>query len=316
MPLKTPNFWSEKSFASLLLTPLSWLYRLASRAAKAFKRPYKASIPVLCIGGVVAGGSGKTPAVHAVIDLIRENGLYQNPVILTRGYGGTLKGPTLVDPDIHDYSDVGDEPLLHATHAPTIVSADRAAGARLAELSGADVIVMDDGFQNPTLEKTWSYLVIDAKQGTGNGHILPAGPLRESLSGALARCDGVIYTNGTAALHGDKAFFPTRLTVTSVPDGTRDYYAFSGIGYPEKFRTTLQENGMRLSGFQAFPDHHPYTAEDIEGVLREADGAQLITTEKDFVRIPPQFRHRVEVLPVVLTFDDADAFLQSWNAAR
>ncbi|PZO81908.1 MAG: tetraacyldisaccharide 4'-kinase [Micavibrio aeruginosavorus] len=315
MPLKTPDFWNKKSVVSYLLIPVSWLYRLGSRISRAFKRPYKASIPVLCIGGVVAGGSGKTPTVHAVVDLIRENGTYQNPVILTRGYGGILKGPTLVDPDIHDYSDVGDEALLHAAHAPTIVSADRAAGVRLAELSGADIIIMDDGLQNRTLAKTWAYLVIDAKQGIGNGHILPAGPLRESLRSALSRCVGVIYTNGTAAHHGDKPCFPTRLTVTSVPDGTRDYFAFTGLGYPEKFRTTLQENGMRLSGFQAFPDHHPYTAEDIEDVLRQADGAQLITTEKDFVRIPPQFRHRVEVLPVVLTFDDADAFLQSWKTA-
>ncbi len=315
MPLKAPIFWSKDTFASRLLTPLSWLYRLGSKIGRAFKRPYKASIPVLCIGGVVAGGSGKTPMVHAIIDLIRERGLYQSPVILTRGYGGTLKGPTLVDTDVHDYSDVGDEALLHAAHAPTIVSADRAAGARLAELSGADIIIMDDGFQNNTLAKTWAYLVIDAKQGVGNGRILPAGPLRESLQSALSRCDGVIYTNGAAAFHGDTPFFTTALTVTSIPDGTRDYFAFSGLGYPEKFRMTLQENGMRLSGFQAFPDHHPYTAEDIEDVLRQADGAQLITTEKDFVRIPPQFRHRVEVLPVVLTFDKADAFLKGWKAA-
>lgn len=308
MPPKTPAFWQERtSPLSLFLSPLSWLYACAISLKLRFANPYKSKLPVLCVGGIVAGGSGKTPIVSALVELLERKGLFHRPVILTRGYGGRLKGPTLVDITRHEAMDVGDEALLHARLAPVIVARDRAAGAKLAEAMGADIIIMDDGFQNTALSKDFSLIVIDATYGLGNGRLLPAGPLRECMKTALNRAQCVVYTNGHLSVQGEKPSMTTSLSISAHPDRSKSYIAFAGIGRPEKFFDTLRREGYSLSRCIAFPDHHPYTDKDLMNL--SATGESLITTEKDFVRLPEDFRHKVSVLPIVLSFDDEECLL-------
>lgn len=306
MPPKTPEFWQHRTWRSALLLPLSWIYSSVYTLKTRFSKPYRSRLPVICIGGIVAGGSGKTPVLHALADLIQAQDIYNRPVILTRGYGGTLKGPTKVDVSVHSAADVGDESILHAARLPTIVARDRAAGARLAEAMGADVILMDDGMQNTTLAKTLSFAVIDAAYGTGNGWILPAGPLRETMNSALKKIDGVIITGGMLPLSLPKPVLQTRLSITSHHDKNRTYYGFAGLGRPEKFRQTLESNGFRLVGFRSFADHHKYSRKDIETLLSHAGVHRLITTEKDIVKIPTEFHDRIDVLKISLAFEDAD----------
>lgn len=301
MPLKTPSFWARRGLVARLLLPLSFLYVAVHKLKTKLAKPYKSTVPVLCIGGVVAGGSGKTPVVHAILALIRGHALFENPVILTRGYGGDLMGPTLVDLSVHTAREVGDEAILHAAHAPTIVSRDRAQGAILASMMDADVIIMDDGLQNTSLEKNMSFLVLD-KQGLGNFYLLPAGPLREPLEDAEAKCALVI----------DK----TAIRVVSDHNKAKSYYGFAGLGRPEKFKRTLEGNGFTLAGFTAFADHHAYTAKDVERLKALAHGARLITTEKDFVKIPAEFHSDIDVLQIVHEFEDTSVILDHLKSLR
>ncbi len=309
MPLKTPSFWRSKNILAFLLLPFSGLYLIGHKIKTAFAKPYTSSLPVLCIGGVVAGGSGKTPAVHAILKLFHDYKLFERPVILTRGYGGSLKGPTLIDPEYHHYSDAGDEALLHAYYAPTVLSCNRADGAQLAEAMGADIIIMDDGLQNGTLSKDMCLLVAG---DMGNGFMIPAGPLREPLPDAVSKCAGIILTGGN--IQSEKPVFSTRITVVSENDKSIPYFGFAGLGQPEKFKKTLEENGFTLSGFESFADHHPYTRLDMEDLLKKAGSAALITTEKDFVRIPQDYRDKVHILSIVMSFDDEASVLNLLKA--
>ena len=301
---ETPDFWQKNGLLSRLLLPFSWLYLAGHILKTKTARPYKGSIPVICVGGLVAGGSGKTPVVHALLKLARNDMKFENPVILTRGYGGVVQGPSLVDVHHHNYMDVGDEALLHAAHAPTIVSKDRAAGLRLAEAMGADLVIMDDGLQNSSIVKTISLAVIDAQYKFGNGQILPAGPLREPVSMAFAKCDAVILTNGETSID-HKNIFKTSLKIISENEKSRTYTGFAGLGQPEKFRHTLEQNGFKLSDFVSFPDHHPYTPEEILSLLERAGTNALITTQKDLVRIPAHLWNTIHTLNIELLFDDS-----------
>lgn len=303
---ETPDFWQHRGLAAYALLPFSWLYNAGYCIKQKLARPYKSNLPVICVGGIVAGGSGKTPVVHAILKLAREEMGFVNPVILTRGYGGAVQGPSLVDPHAHNYTDVGDEALLHVTQAPTIVSKDRAAGLRLAEAMGADLVIMDDGLQNTSVVKTLSFAVVDAQYKFGNGFMLPAGPLREPVACALSRCDAVILTNGSAVI-GDGVTFNTTLGIVSTNDKTIEYVAFAGLGHPEKFKKTLEANGFNLAAFRAFPDHHPYTPEEIEELLRVSGNSTLITTQKDLTRIPAAFWNDIHVLKIEVSFTDKAA---------
>jgi tetraacyldisaccharide 4'-kinase len=306
MPPSTPSYWKNRNPIALCLWPLSLFYGAIGGLKCA--KPYKSSLPVLCVGGIVAGGSGKTPTAHALLRLIEERGLYQRPVILTRGYGGNLKGPTKVDLDIHTATDVGDEAILHARRAPTIVSKDRAAGAKLAEAMGADIIIMDDGLQNTDLHKDISFVVIDAAQGVGNGFLLPAGPLREKLSCALKKCAAVIVTNGHTDMNfGATPVIHAHYAVISDHDQSKSYYGFAGLGTPEKFERTLQKNGFKLTGFSPFPDHHAYSENDFKNLIVKAGQSRLITTEKDAARLPPGFLQNVDVVMIEAVLDRANA---------
>lgn len=315
MPLKTPAFWAGKNMIAKALRPLSCIYLFGHRIKEALAQPYKSGIPVLCIGGIVAGGSGKTPTVHAVIDLIREQGLFENPVILTRGYGGSLKGPTLVDLSVHGVADVGDEALLHASRAPTVVACDRSRGALLAEAMDADIIVMDDGFQNNSLEKTLSFLVIDSSQGLGNGYYLPAGPLREPLEDALTRCALVVRTGeGEQFPLLDKPSVKATMQIVSANDHGKTYLAFAGLGHPEKFKDTLERDGFKIARFVPFADHHPYSRADIAALKK--DGLPLITTEKDFMRVPVEEQDDIDVLGISYRFETPQIVVDHLKALR
>lgn len=315
MPLSTPKFWHKRwSVMSILLIPFSWLYQLAHAINIARQgTPYKSKIPVICIGNAIAGGSGKTPTVMALIKIIRENNLAKNPVILTRGYGGDITTPTLVDRNKHNAENVGDEALLLAQHAPTIIAQNRAEGAKFAEDNKHDLIIMDDGLQNNRLHKDISFLVVDRQIDFGNNRILPAGPLREPLAKILPRIDSIICIG--RKFHSDKPVFEAAIEPQNTLDTSKTYIAFAGLGYPEKFKNTLLDLGVNLVGWHAFPDHYPYTEKDLEILKTHANDldATLITTEKDFVRLPQNYKDEIETLPITLNFkstNDITAFLK------
>lgn len=293
----------------MILSPLSCAYYAGHKIKWSLSKPYKSGIPVLCIGGIVAGGSGKTPTLHAILKLIHEHGLFKKPVILLRGYGGTMKEPVIVDLQNHDFHNVGDEALLHAALATTIVSAERAEGAKLAEEIGADIILMDDGLQNNTIQKDVSMLVINGGQGLGNGKMIPAGPLREPLCDALDRVDAIIQIHGNAP-STQKPVLNAHIKPIVHLDKARSYFGFAGIGDPDKFKNTLLDIGLDVKDFVHFADHHPYTSNDIDRLRRQAKGNTLITTAKDYIRIPASFREGIEILPIELTFDAPDDVLK------
>jgi tetraacyldisaccharide 4'-kinase len=305
--MRAPDFWKRDGLAARVLAPLGALYGLSVRARQARAKPYRSKARVLCVGNLTAGGSGKTPVAMALARMLETRG--QTVVFLTRGYGGRLSGPVRVDPTRHSAVDVGDEALLLAAVAPTVVSRDRARGAEFADTLGAQAIVMDDGFQNFQLAKDLSIVVIDAESGFGNGRLIPAGPLREPVEQGLQRADAV-------ALMGDGAFaLPAfggpvfrAVLCPSAPVGLsgRAVFAIAGIGRPEKFFRTLEAMGARVIGTKAFPDHHPYTAQEIEDAKREAANARalLVTTEKDIVRIEATRRDGIVGVPVRAVFAD------------
>ena len=310
MPFKTPKFWyAPTGLKAYALTPLAWLYQIAHRLNQSFKpAPYKASIPVICIGNAVAGGSGKTPTAIAIMALIKENNVVQNPVFVTRGYGGDNQEAYEVDVQNYDVTASGDEAYLLAQHATTIIAKNRADGAKLAESLNSDLIIMDDGLLNNFLHKDITFLVIDRAVDFGNGKTIPAGPLREPLSRILPKSDAVICIG--AALHSDKPVFEATIIpeVTTI-DTTQKYIAFAGLGRPEKFKHTLEDLGANIIGWHEFADHHAYNTDEINGLLKEANtkNATLITTEKDHVRLPKSLKSQVQALPITLNFSNKNA---------
>jgi tetraacyldisaccharide 4'-kinase len=300
--------------ASSLLAPLGALYGLAGRRRIAGTVPQQVAAPVVCVGNLVAGGAGKTPVGLALIAALRANGI---PVhALTRGHGGRETGPLRVDPVRHTAADVGDEALLLAGAAPCWVARDRVAGAQRAVAAGAGTIVMDDGFQNPTLHKTLALIVADGAVGFGNGRLVPAGPLRERVADGLARADALVILgedrHGLAALAGGlpvlKAWLEPDPAAAARLAG-RDVLAFAGIGRPEKFFATLEALGARVVERAPFADHHPYRPAEVAALIDRAAaaGALPVTTAKDAVRLPPELRGGVAVLPVSVRWEDEGA---------
>lgn len=314
--MKTPQFWQRDSKSLLpdLLTPVAWLYGGISRCHRASQKSAQVSEPVICVGNVVAGGAGKTPVAIAVARLFLAEG--KRPHFLTRGYGGSLMGPIRVVLDVHTFQEVGDEPLILAETAPTWVAKDRVAGARAAAEAGADVIIMDDGFQNPTLEKDFSLLVLDAEYGVGNGRLIPAGPLRETLAAGLCRADAVILVgenpdnNLKNQLNNIKPVFKSRLVPRESIDGIsgEKVVAFAGIGRPEKFFQSLKDAGCGLINHFSYADHHIYKKEEIMTMVEAAatENAALVTTRKDYVRLSLEAKMMVTVFDVDMTFAAPD----------
>ena len=309
--MKTPSFWysNEKSLRSTLLLPVAQLYDTINTIKRAYTTPLQLPIPVICIGNAVAGGAGKTPVCLHIGQMLREKGI--NAVYLSRGYGGTVKDRALlVNPDKHTAAMVGDEPLLLASILPTIVSPNRVLGAQLALKKNAEVIIMDDGYQNPSLFKTLSILVIDGTQVYGNNRLIPAGPLREKASSAMARAHMVIVINRTNAvplMPREKAiYYATTQFKNAALFKQKKLYAFCGIARPEKFFNMLSNLGAKLVATKAFPDHHPYSISELNQLLIESttEKAVLVTTEKDLMRIPKDLHDCMITADLELKFDN------------
>lgn len=307
MNFKTPKFWHKRwNIISILLIPVSWLYRLGHKINMALQgTPYKSTLPVICVGNAIAGGSGKTPSVMALIKIIKDNDLTKNPVILTRGYGSDNVAPVLVDPAVHSFKDVGDEALLLAQHAPTIIAKNRADGAKFIEgMNNPDLIIMDDGMQNNRLHKDINFLVIDRQIDFGNNRILPAGPLREPLAHVLDKTQAILCIG--RAFHSDLPVFESHIAPKSIPDSDQSYVAFAGLGYPDKFKNTLLDHNINLAAWYPFADHYAYTQNDEDDLKDRAlnKNAQLITTEKDYVRLSSNFQKQVVPFAIELQLND------------
>lgn len=307
--MKAPGFWQAGGWQVALLAPFERITRALS--ARRVARPgYDCGIPVFCAGNASTGGAGKTILAR---DLLAR--LPGRPFALTRGYGGRLRGPLLVDPARHSAADVGDEALLLAATAPTILARNRAAGARFAVAHGASAIVMDDGLQNPALQKSASFLVVDGGQGFGNGHLLPAGPLREPVAAAARRCAAAVLigpdtTNAAASLPPGLPVLRASLrpSCATLAPGS-PVIAFAGIGRPEKFFASAAELGLECRQSIPFPDHHVYHAWDEKNLMAAAaaQNAVLVTTEKDAVKLSPALRAQCHVVTIALAWADEPA---------
>jgi len=321
--MREPGFWWRgDGAAARLLAPAGAAYGLV--AARRMAQPgRRAAVPVLCVGNFTVGGSGKTPTAIAVARIFIAAG--RRPFFLSRGYGGRLAGPVRVD--AQPAGDVGDEPLLLARVAPTIVARDRPAGAAAAAQAGADAIIMDDGWQNPSLAKDLVIAVLDGRRGIGNGRVFPAGPLRAPLESQLDHADALLVIGHPGAgaepavaagqrrnlprFDGELAPEPAALAKLA---GVR-VLAFAGIADPGKFFATLEDNGIAVAARRSFPDHHHFAAREIAELLGQADRERLtpVTTEKDLARLAcdPQASElvaRTTALPVALKVRDPAGF--------
>lgn len=323
--LATPRWWyvrrgAPSPLTRMLLTPVSWVWARATARRLARGRPYDPGVPVICVGNVTMGGTGKTPVVRALAQRLAERGRIVS--VVSRGYGGRLAGPVRVDLGRHGAADVGDEPVMLAADGDVWIAKDRAAGARAAAEAGARVILLDDGLQSPAVKKTLSILVVDGETRKdewpfGDGAVFPAGPMREPLAAGLARADAVVVLLPAdlaaadpvlLALFAGKPVLTAHLEPAAAPPAGKQL-AFAGIGKPWKMEQALIAAGCDLADFAPFPDH----ARIPEGVLRflaeraAAQGAGLLTSEKDWTRLPQAWRARVTPWPVRVRFDDVGA---------
>jgi tetraacyldisaccharide 4'-kinase len=315
--MRAPGFWwrapDRPGLLPRLLSPLGWLY--AAGTARRLRQPgYTSPVPVICVGNLTAGGAGKTPTVIALVDRLSARG--RKVHVVSRGYGGSLEGPVRVEEARHKADQVGDEPLLLSAFAPVWVAKDRAAGVRAAEAAGAQVVLLDDGFQNPAVKPSLGLVVVDAARGFGNGRCIPAGPLREPVATGLSRADLVLTIGDSAAQAQFDATWgplnPTRLRGRLQPlqmgmdwKGER-VLAFAGIADPSRFFATLQAEGAEVLRGEALGDHETLSETLLRRLESEAAaaGAQLVTTEKDAARLPPPWRPKVLTLVVRLKLED------------
>jgi tetraacyldisaccharide 4'-kinase len=317
--VRAPGFWSKRppTLLARSLEPLGAVYG-AVTAWRMARPGLGVEAPVVCVGNFVAGGAGKTPAAIAVAKLLGDMG--ERVAFLSRGYGGATRAEAVaVDPKVHRAEEVGDEPLLLARAAPCFVARDRRLAARAAIAAGASVVVLDDGLQNPTLAKDFSFALIDGGAGFGNGLCVPAGPLRAAPARQLPRVSAVVFVDGvsdaSAAAHEAVAGKPT-LNARLEPDPVvadrlrnQNVLALAGIGRPEKFFATLRAIGARVAVARGFADHQQYSAAQLDALMSEAAsrGLMPVTTEKDHVRLAPAYAEKIVALPVALLFDDAAA---------
>lgn len=324
MPLKTPKFWYRKPGTKTpvlehALKPISFLYQAGHQINQSRKTPFKADIPVICVGNAVVGGSGKTPTAIALKKLIHTTYSDLKIYFLTRGYKGNMRSAILVDDHMHTHIDIGDEALLLTRHAPTIKSINRMEGLKRAVDEKADLVIMDDGLQNNSIHKDISFIVIDGANGLGNGKTIPAGPLREPLDTALKKADAFIIigpdTRGIQkSLPHDKPVFSAHIKSNAKQLKSKKVIAFCGLGIPEKFKNTLEKEGFDIAEWHSFADHHDFSDKELEKLIKKAKklDAKLITTEKDLVRITnADMRKQIDVLKIDLAFDNPQDVLNS-----
>ncbi len=321
--MKTPEFWKSENLLAGILTPLGLIYGLATALRFRFKKSRKISCPVICIGNLTAGGTGKTPVSVSIAGLLQKNG--RQPFFVTRGYGGKSQN-IFADAKKYNVRETGDEALLLARQAPTVINSDRKAGAELAIKHGADTIIMDDGFQNPGLYKDLSFLVFDGTAGIGNGKCIPAGPLRETFTAGIKRAQAIIILgedkHNLSARTTNLPVFRGRIKALSPKIVPQNVIAFAGIGRPQKFYDSLQELGFSLIKTFDFGDHHFYTEDELQNLLHEAHyfNAELFTTAKDFVKIPKKLQKHFNVLEITIEWEDtqglADFILKRINAPK
>jgi len=324
--LNTPRWWYDRErrhapMARLLLKPASWIWAAATAHRLARATPVDPGIPVISIGNLTVGGSGKTPVAREVLRLLHETGVDAHA--LSRGYGGSLEGPVRVDPAVHTAADVGDEPLMLALDSPAWIARDRVAGAKAAAAAGAQALVLDDAHQNPSLKKTLSLVVVDGETRDdewpfGDGSVFPSGPMREPLQAGLARADAVVILLPAdapaadpelVATFGALPVFIARLEPAAAPP-PGPLLGFAGIAKPWKVERSLKAAGADLVDFAPFPDHAAFPDRDLRFLADRAAqfGARLITTEKDWSRLPPDWRARVVSWPVKTTLEDETGF--------
>jgi tetraacyldisaccharide 4'-kinase len=299
------------------LLPFSYIYDAGRRLRNLYTKPMTVPVPVICIGNLTAGGAGKTPVALHIGQWLKERRIHA--FFLSRGYGGSLEGPVLVSA-AHNARQVGDEPLLLAHILPTIVAKNRAAGAAMAVAQGAEVIVMDDGLQNPTLTKTLSLVVIDGISGFGNGRLLPAGPLREPAGAGLKRAHAIIVINPApdAPLPEGAGVLHAKSRIRNAEDfRNKKLLAFCGIAHPENFFAALRSIPAELVETASFPDHHAYDDTELDALAKRAGDERLllVTTAKDAVRLPEIRRAHIAVADMILTFDDEDRLTRLLESA-
>ncbi|MDR1694492.1 MAG: tetraacyldisaccharide 4'-kinase [Lactobacillaceae bacterium] len=309
--MRTPKFWNNKGIISTFFLPLGFIYSSITSLRMKYIRGNKVNVPVICIGNLTAGGTGKTPVAISVAEILQESRL--NPFFVSRGYGGKLKSIP-VDNKIHIAEDVGDEPLLLSKQARVIIDSDRYKAAKIAADIGANIIIMDDGFQNPYLRKNLSFVVVDGGFGFGNERPIPAGPMRENLDNGLKRADAVIIigkdTKHIAKRVGNIPVFKGTMKPALKTLKGKKVIAFAGIGRPQKFYDTLQSLEAKLVETIDFPDHHNYTKEELEKIIHKSQGlnAKAYTTSKDFVKIPLELRENFNVLEIEIDWENKEEF--------
>ena len=320
-----PRFWFKPkvktSVISYFLFPLSFLWMVLGNLKLFISAPSKSPIPIICVGNITVGGNGKTPTALKLCSLLKDRGYH--PHILSRGYKGNLKGPHLVNPLRDSFIDVGDEALMMSKYHPTWISRNRESGVKSAITSGANVIILDDGFQNYHVKKDFSILVIEASVGFGNGYLIPAGPLRETISSGLKKTDLIIIIGE----HFDQTAFERDTflrknipiveakivaKINKVTLNQKTVIGFAGIAHPEKFRNTLETLGANVINFKAFTNHKPFKLAHLKELITEAKKkhALLVTTEKDLVRIPEKLQPHFKALKVEVEIKNQNLLLE------
>ncbi len=315
--MKTPKFWKDENVISFLLYPFSVVYGIFRNLHVIFSSEYKTNLKVFCVGNLTAGGSGKTPVAIKIGQILKNNNV--KFAYLSRGYRGSIKDFTKVDLEKHRAEEVGDEPLLLAEVADTFVCKNRKTAIdNLSKNFDYEIIVMDDGFQNPTIYKDKNIVVIDGEYGLGNGELLPSGPLREKIEKAIKRTSFFVVI-GQDRQHLEEKLLNNNMEVVrayisekNVSNDSSKYIAFCGIGRPEKFFNSLKKSNYNVIKEISFPDHNKYKNDDLIKIVFEAEknNAKIITTKKDWVKLPDEYKSKVKFLDIEIKFYNNDEFVE------